>query len=148
MEQSTLVSGMRRVTKRDVAFKYGSMDPCMRATGRAIKQTEKVVSSMLMVISTTENGKMTKHTVLAPIITLTVPNTREIGSRTSNTVKVRRNGLMVPAMKAPIQRVRNTAKVNSCGQTSRRMRVISTITTSRAKEFTLGRMAENMLASG
>ncbi len=71
MEQSKLASEIRRVTKRDGTFNHGSMDPFMRATERTIKQTVKVVSSMLMGTSTLESGRMTKPKVLAFRLMLT-----------------------------------------------------------------------------
>ena len=87
MELSTTASG--RLTPHldmEEELKFGQMAASTRDTGRPIKQMAEEGLSMLMVMSTTVNGKTIKLMDMANTLIPTVPLTRATGRKISNMV--------------------------------------------------------------
>ena len=87
MELSTTASG--RLTPHldmEEELKFGQMAASTRDTGRPIKLMAEEGLSMLMVMSTTVNGKTIKLMDMANTLIPTVPLTRATGRKISNMV--------------------------------------------------------------
>ena len=55
-----MIGSKERTSDKAKADKYGPTDPCTKAGGKTTKLTEKEGLSMLMVMSMTASGRMTR----------------------------------------------------------------------------------------
>lgn len=115
MELVMRESGMIQARRMEEAFNFGSMAQFMRAIGKMIKRTVKVVSSMLMEMFTTVNGKMTKLMATDTIITPMAPSMKANGLKINNMARVKRFGPITLTMKEPTAMERSMGMVSSTG---------------------------------
>jgi len=99
--------------KKGVVSRFGQMAHAMKVTGKTIKRTEKVLSSMLMETSTVVSGSTTKLMAMASTSTPTEQCTWESGSKINNTDRVLRHGPMAHATKASTWMERRMGKAPS-----------------------------------
>lgn len=131
---STKASGwLEHKSDREEVSRYGQMDRCTKVTGWITKQMAREDSSTPMVMSTTEAGKMIKHTVMAFTAILTVRATWVTGRKTSSTEKVSKPGQTAQAIKVNMSKAKNTASAASLGRTTAHIQATSSRTTSKEK---------------
>ena len=105
-EQSTRASG-KTVIDTVMEFKFGLMEPNMKATGRTTRPTAKESSGTQMEMCLTVSGKRTKHTVMEYTFTLMELSMKENGKMTCSMAKESKFGPMAPNMMAITKTVRN-----------------------------------------
>lgn len=111
MKTSTKVSGK---TGKNMAkeFTFGKMAPYLKATGKIIKPTVKVVWSMLMAMSMKENGSTIKLMGLESTNTWMAQDMKATGPMINKKEKVLRPGLMELFTLVNMNKVKNTVKIN------------------------------------
>ena len=103
---------------------------------------------MPMEIYMKENGKMTKHTVLANISILTDHCTRAFGKKISNTDMAKKSGPTVLNLRDIIKKARNTVKARLYGLMAQPIKENSTITIFMGAESTAGPTVESIMGHG
>ena len=97
--------------------KCGLMAPCTRVIGSKERLTARVDSFTPTEMSTTDSGKMIKHTAREFTPIWTAQGMKVIGKKINNTGRVLRRGLMVPATAALTLMAKSMAMVVSLGLT-------------------------------
>lgn len=99
-------------------FKFGLMEPGMKANGRTTKLTVKASFGTSMVMSSMVNGEMIKPTVMGFTLMSMARSTKDIGKTISNMVTVSRHGRMDHATKVTTKMERSMEKALTCGATA------------------------------
>jgi hypothetical protein len=99
MEQFTRASGRKRALDMERVSRSGRTAASMRATGRMTWPMEEADLSILMEMSTKENGLMIRLMVMELIHMLMELLMLVNGLKINNMEKVLKSGLMVPNMK-------------------------------------------------
>lgn len=134
--------------KMEKADRSGLMVQFMKAGGQMIKQMAVAVSFMVMVMSTKENGSMTKLTLKVSTPILMEPNIQVAGKRINSTVMVLRHGQIRLDMKAIMLMEGKKERANLHGQMALTLMESSWITIFMAKVSIIGVMVEDMREIG
>lgn len=131
-----------------LAFKYGPMEPSIKANGSIIRLKEKGNLPMLMVIFMTVTGNKIKLLVMESTSTIMGQDTKVNGSMTINTDMVFKLGLMVASMKVTIKKERKMDKENILGKMEAFIKETGLIIKLRAMVNMSGLMEELILEIG
>ena len=146
---SMKVNGINNQEKdTEEVIKSGVMVVSTKDIGKMIKPMEKEDLFTQMEISMTDTGKMIKPTDSVVTLILMEQSIKDIGKMISNMVRVKNNGQTVLNTLEATSTERKMVSVNSFGQINLHMMVNLLITIFTAKESTDGQTEENTSETG
>lgn len=149
MVGSMKVNGMsKQINLMVEEFKFGLMDPAMKASGRMVSNVDTEDQFMRKETFILESGKMIKHMAMVFTSTIMVTDTKVNGSQTNSMEKVLKDGPMVPCIQVNMLMAKSKEKVNSCGLIRAAIKVNFSRMIFKVKESTIGLMEDPTMASG